>query len=424
MRMPTQDDIQRLSKWLNSKEIPSETENSLRALLLAHEALLKGSLKSKQTLMRLREAMGIMPKSERGRSISPVQPELSYEEMSPEAKKEYEELIKKRSELLREKAGYDRKLKKLKPRPKNPEQLEFDLADPNEMMFSHPVGERESGGKQEKVERMQEFGKEKGLHTASDKTKRMNLSVNVTEITYDVETVTDPETGKSVRASMKHVGPEGFQLTWEAIATLIKMHVGFAVPINRMALMIGQPEFSSSKICRVLRYIATNLLPIYLYLFEELSDAKIISGDDTKSKVLEVSHKSHSQSDKGESLSGSVEEHLGWTWPKANGKGDKKALNVTLLMGRSHEMDPRSTIRFFRTHLGSVGNLMSRALEWRQPKSGSLIFQGDLSRANLPHCTVSNSSRKRDMERASGTNSKVQFTGVASISNLVRATIT
>ena len=382
--MPTQDEIKQLMIWLDTKsEVPENIKSTILKILRVYKNLLKGSQKARQTLQRLREAMGISPKSERGRALQSQQKALL--EMSEESK-EYEELQKKRAELLKEKTQYDKRLKELKPRPKNPEQLEFDLASTTEAMFSHPLSDRHQSVEKPKVDKMKEFSKEKGLVGTKDKTKRMDLSVNVTEVTYEVETLTDPMTGKSVRASLIDIGPENFQLTWKAIANLIKMHVGFAIPINRIEAMIGQPEFSSSKICRVLNYVATNLLPLYLSLFEQLSAAKILSGDDTSTKVLEK----NSENDE-DGLNKQVEEYLGYVWPRADGKGDKKALNVSLLMGRSHEKDPRSTIRFFRTHLGSVGNLMTRLLEWREPKHGSLIFQGDLSNVNRlrsPHFSI------------------------------------
>ena len=180
---------------------------------------------------------------------------------------------------------------------------------------------------------------------------------------------------------MDHVGPEGFQITWRAIANLVKMHVGFAIPINRMAMLIGQPEFTSGKIYRIMQYVAQALLPIYLCLPEELSDAAILSGDDTKTKVLELDEK---PLDEKESISRLIDEQLGWAQPRADGNGDKKSLNVSLLIGRTNQKDPRSTIRFFRTHVGSVGNLLNKFLEYRNPKAGPLIFQGDLSTTNLP----------------------------------------
>ncbi len=83
------------------------------------------------------------------------------------------------------------------------------------------------------------------------------------------------------------------------------------------------------------------------------------------------------------SLAAQIDEQLGWSADRADGKGKKKSLNVSLLMGKT-ETDPRSTIRFYRTHLGSVGNLLTKILEWREPKSGQMIFQGDLSTTNYP----------------------------------------
>jgi hypothetical protein len=56
---------------------------------------------------------------------------------------------------------------------------------------------------------------------------------------------------------------------------------------------------------------------------------------------------------------------------------------VTLITGRVTE-DPRSTIHFFRTHIGSYGNLLTRILEIRNPKKKKIVIQGDLSSSNKP----------------------------------------
>jgi hypothetical protein len=227
------------------------------------------------------------------------------------------------------------------------------------------------------INKTEEFDKVQGLRTTIDHTTRYDLKMTMTQINYEVETVEDLMTGKRVRASMLGEGPAGFQLTWGAIANLIKMHVGFAIPINRIVLMIGKPEFTSGKICRVFEYIALQLLPVYLALGEGVSDVKNINGDDTGTKVLELAEPKESK------LASKIDEHFEWTNPKSNGTGVKTALNVSLLIGKT-EADPRSTIRFFRTHLGSVGNLLSKLLEWRNPKNKELFFQGDLSSTNLP----------------------------------------
>jgi hypothetical protein len=109
---------------------------------------------------------------------------------------------------------------------------------------------------------------------------------------------------------------------------------------------------------------------------EQLADVRHLQGDDTSTKVIDLS-----ESEDEESLSRKIDSHFGWISQKANGSGDKKSLNVSLLIGRSED-DPRSTIRFYRTHIGSVGNLLDRLLETRNPKAGKLIFQGDLFSSN------------------------------------------
>lgn len=380
---PSRENLQNLHTWvIDHKEVfPQPIGSTLTQVLDVYGEFAKSAKKAQETLKRLREAMGILPKSERGKTdVALKKPEaaIDLESLTPEEREQYELIRKKRDRARSEAAGYGAQLRKLRPKPKAPEQMEFDLADAFEMVFSSPSGERQDTKEKQKVERMREFSTEQGLHSTYDKTKRVDLQILVNDITYEVETVTDPKTGKSVRASMDDVGPSGSQLTWRAIAVLIKLVIGFALPMNRVALMIGQPEFTSGKICRVLRWAATLLLPIYMYLAEEIADAAILSGDDTKTKILDV------RESREDSLARTIDDHLGWVWPKADGTGDKQGLNVSLLIGRSEKLDPRSTIRFFRTHQGSVGNLLTRLLEWRSPKAGPLIFQGDLSTTNLP----------------------------------------
>lgn len=386
MTAPSRDDLKELRDWLktNKESLPIAVSNTLESMLELYLGMSQSSAKSKQMLARLREAMGIVPRSERGQGDNPNKPsdqnlELDLDKMSTEDREQYEKIKAKRAIVLKEAESYARELKRLRPRPKSSEQLEFALADAYEMVFSQSSSERKSEELKERVERMKNLGTEKGLHSSFDKTKRMDLQILVTEKNYQVETVTDPKTGKSVRASMDDVGPAGSTMTWGAITNLIKLTVGFAIPMNRVALIIGQKEFSSAKIWRVLRMVADMLLPIYMHLAEELSETGIISGDDTKTKVLDLSHDGTESS-----LAKQIDDHLKFSWPKADGSGEKKALNVSLLIGRSQALDPRSTIRFFRTHLGSVGNLLNCLLEWRSPKAGALIFQGDLSTTNLP----------------------------------------
>jgi hypothetical protein len=383
-KAPSIDELKRLKSFVdeNKANLPPDLNDVLSRLLGVYSGFLMSTSRAKNTLSRLREAMGLTPKSERGGQVPtvaemPPQVEGRAEELTPLQRELLIEIEKKRDVARRATAQYTTRIRKLKGKAgKSPQQLEFALEC--EVMFSNPPRERDDHEANKKVERMKEFGRDKGLLVTHDYTKRVDMKVLVTETTYKVETVTDPRTGKSVRASMKDEGPENYGVTWNAIANLVKMHVGFAIPINRLAAMIGQPEFRPSKICRLLQYVAINLLPIYFCLIESLSDCEIISGDDTKTKVLEL------HEPVADSVAQKIDEMLGFTQTKKNGEGDKKGLNVSLLIGRTDQKDPRSTIRFFRTHLGSVGDLLTQALELRSPKLKSLIFQGDLSTSNLP----------------------------------------
>jgi hypothetical protein len=378
-KAPSREELNSLREFVDKNEtnLPLEIAEVLVRVLGVYEGFLQSDRRAKNTLSRLREAMGLMSKSERGSQIvNEAQSSFAPEDLTPLQQEQLKELEQKQAESKKEAADYLRRIRALRPKVKIPEQLEFALE--SEMMFSDPPGVRKNEKTEEKVERMTEFGREQGLHSTHESVKRVDLQILVTETEHRVETVTDPRTGVAVRASMADVGPEGFQLTWNAIANLVKLHVGFAIPINRLAALIGQPEFRSGKICRILQYVATNLLPIYLCLIESIADAEILAGDDTKTKVLEL------EEPQEDTLAKSIDDMLGFTQPKKNGDGDKKGLNVSLLVGRTEKLDPRSTIRFFRTHLGSVGDLLSQALEFRKPALKKIIFQGDLSTTNLP----------------------------------------
>jgi hypothetical protein len=69
--------------------------------------------------------------------------------------------------------------------------------------------------------------------------------------------------------------------------------------------------------------------------------------------------------------------------PRKNGEGPKEALHVTVVSGRSVADDPSSLVVFYRSHLGSCGNLFESLLRSRDPKRRSLVLQGDMSSTNF-----------------------------------------
>jgi hypothetical protein len=64
---PSSKEIDEVVEWLNSEpNIPSNILLLLKRILSVYGSLLKGAGKAKQVLHTLRQAMGILPKSEKG----------------------------------------------------------------------------------------------------------------------------------------------------------------------------------------------------------------------------------------------------------------------------------------------------------------------------------------------------------------------
>lgn len=83
------------------------------------------------------------------------------------------------------------------------------------------------------------------------------------------------------------------------------------------------------------------------------------------------------------SLSLLIGRELDFKSARRDGKGPKQSLNTTVLTGRSADDDPKSTIVFYRSHLGSLGNLLEMLLRRRKASARELTVQSDLSTTNL-----------------------------------------
>lgn len=269
------------------------------------------------------------------------------------------------------------------PPPAAGEVVDGELANAPEAVFSAPVAQTVAVEVKRRADRSVVFPGVRGLHSAYDETKRIDLQLVLTEVTYAVETLTNLRTGESRRASMDDVGPRRSNLTWNTIATVILLVVGFAIPVNRVADMVAHKRLSSGRICTLLQWAARQLIPVVIFLGEELADCRYLAGDDSKTKVIDLG-----EAPKEDDPLAELDQRFGFTFARKDGKGDKASLNVSLLTGRLNEKDPRSTVHFFRTHIGNVGNLLSMILESRRPKTGPLTFQGDLSTGNLPSAEI------------------------------------
>ena len=271
------------------------------------------------------------------------------------------------------------------------------------------------------------------VKTMTEQRVRYDFSVAVTRVELAVEKkiVVDSEGERHVISpSTIEYGPARYSVTWGSLATLAILVGQFALPFNRLSTLFSTIEkrFTAGALSRMLHYVAQRLLPIYVELSNQLANAEILAGDDTSCRVLEVSTyfaKPESERDKppwadyqtpsaaeaslircqqlektrlqrradGDrtakrtpdetpSLGILIARRFGFESPRRNGDGPKEALHVTVLSGRSVAADPKSAIVFYRSHIGSCGNLLESILKRRDPTHRGLILQSDMSTTN------------------------------------------
>lgn len=340
----------------------------------------------KRYIGKLRSKVFGKGQSESARVESQNDPKLPLlEEVQAQAMKldpELIDLLAKRDALRIEMKEYSKQIKRRRAniRLKVKKEAKFRV---DERLFHSPIFRNRKLAEIRKIkpEMLSAiFNKLKGFHRTNDKVKRMGLKLELEEVTYSVETVTDPETGQSIRASLDDVGPPNSNLMWSALANILKLHIEYVIPMNRIATMLGNDYFSVGNQCRWLADTARSFLPVYIELFYQLANGAVWQGDDTSTKVLDTT-----PSKQEGALHKILEEELPFGFDLKNATGKKSKLNVTFVTGRT-EADFRSIIRFYRTHLGSFGNLVNELLSRRSGKSTfkDVIIHGDLSTTNLP----------------------------------------
>jgi hypothetical protein len=277
------------------------------------------------------------------------------------------------------------------------------------------------------------------VKTLHEERVRYDFAVTVRRIELEVEKkiLVDGDGERHViGGSTSEYGPARYSVTWGALATLATLTAQYALPFNRLATLLSTPDkrFTAGALGRLLHYLGQRLVPIYLELGTQLSDSDYLAGDDTSCRVLEVSSwfekvrndpaatKSERPPWSGYATPSAAEESqrrcqeaqqarvrrredgdreavrtsaetpslgvlIGRRLPfeslRKNGDGPKEALHTTVITGRSVADDPNSLIVFYRSHLGSCGNLFESLLERRDAERRDLVLQGDLSTSNL-----------------------------------------
>lgn len=268
------------------------------------------------------------------------------------------------------------------------------------------------------VDRSQLPNESKISSSFSEERIRYSCNFEITKVIIDVEKVSVINSAgekRFVSADCKSFGPPKMRVTWDFLANMAVMASQYATPFNRFAGMVSSDEktFSAGEISRYFNYVARRLLPVYNYCGLSLSAAAVLGGDDTSVRVTEVSKafelklpdellpwieylnidkatevlEQYEKEGKTPSLGMLTAKNWGFSSDYKNGKGKLKRLQTTVVWGRSDDSNPKSTVIFYRTHLGGFGNLLDIILQDRPAKKKDLVIQSDLSTANL----VSNS---------------------------------
>lgn len=218
--------------------------------------------------------------------------------------------------------------------------------------------------------------------TISKDTSIIDIELKVVKKTFKLEReIVDGEIVACAKRP-EGLGPNGFSLSWNAIASLVSLSVSYCIPLNRLAAMLKNNfgAFSSGQISKILKWTAELMVPIYLYLADELADLSHLSGDDTSSRTIEM--KADQENITKDSPFHAINERLGRTSLLKDGSGFKKRLTLSVVTGRTDLHDRRSWIFFFRSHFGDLGNLISRILSARSPKKREITIQSDLASFN------------------------------------------
>lgn len=241
--------------------------------------------------------------------------------------------------------------------------------------------------------------------------ERIGFSFTVTHHLVQVEKLSVASRGgvSLVAATVEDVGPPKSKVTWEFLSSMAILVAQYAMPLSRFAALASSPvkSFTPGEMSRHFRYVAERLCAVYLELGRSLASADVLAGDDTTSRVIEVSKALAAKAAGGgdalpwasyataeaamkvletgddATLALRTAAKLGFEAGRKDGLGAKTGFNTTVLTARSEVHDPRSTVVFFRSHFGGLGNLLTAILAGRPPDKREVVIQSDLSTVNL-----------------------------------------
>lgn len=461
-------ELQQLTEWLTAHgdTVPDFVREALKHHVAVVDSLHGNRYKLSQALAALRRALGITPSSERCRSGDPVGGLNVDEGKGPENQRARLEFKAGRSDALadwHQQLGRRHRKEAKKTRGKlmqledvappdakeevlTEEQEQAEIAEESRQYREHVrrgAGADPSlkscaetlmaGAEVTTSERTEQVPAvltpeeaDKVVSTMVQQRERVDFSVRVSRVHIAVEkkVVEDaPGERRVISGSTAHLGPPRYQVTWEFLAHMAVLVVQYAMPMHRLARMLstGSKRLTSGYLSRLLHYVAVRFVPIYLALIDDIADAEVLSGDDTSTRVLEVTRFFRQQEEQGEKaeidngdplaspspwqayataqqaatsahitatgdhdyLGVRLATELGFEFPRRRGEGNKTEFHTTTVSGRAEPSDPHSLTVLYRSHLGGFGNLLEILLEKRGRRLRDVVIQSDLATVNL-----------------------------------------
>ena len=331
------DELRDLKEWVDEPhpEISPAIMSSLAALVALYQYLADTKSKYTDTVRRLREAMGLEKKSEQlpsellKPSVEELDERVNRAKKSLQRKKEQLKLYRDRLRAAKDARRLQRQAESQGGKPKASRRQNL-VDQPKDKSLSTGAAVKVNSTASSKVDRSQ-FEFSKGLHSTTDKTKRLIAKMELEVVTYEVETVHCPKIGKTVRASMDHVGPKNCQVAWETIANVVLLAVVHCIPVSRIAKMFscyGEEALNSTSLINYIQLAGKALEKLYVHLGESLADLPRLMGDDTNTRVLamEKAAREGTQDDSKatEGVIGRLAGLFGRVNPKRKGKGPKR----------------------------------------------------------------------------------------------------
>jgi Transposase IS66 family len=409
------EEFARASAWANEPEsAPDYVRNVILALQDAQAVGEADAGAAKRAVEALARAMGIIPSSEKAdkappRSSPPVDEELARLVDDERKLKALERYVGRRLAATR------RRIADVQARPKpDPECSAVDVRGPSrELVLAGGTPAGHAGEHDSIATAQQDEAMGKGTIKTPTETLRRDFALLRKDWRLRGTKQYNPTSGKTLSPDHSDVGPANWNVTWRAMVNVIVLVFGMAVPGSRIEKLLGKDGFSRSNISDMCAYVAARLLPVYIALCEQVAAAEIVMGDDCVSRVNDVSRYLRSlrewkrlrkaAPDRNafeaatppppspwsrlgpDSLTARLGEELDFEFQHARANAartPKIRLHTSLLSAELRTGDPRSRIVVYRSHLGSVGNLLGRILRSRKKSHGPLVFVGDLSPSN------------------------------------------